>query len=96
VVGSGRAGILALLAAAIDGGVASLHADLDNFDTASDAAWVSRYYIPSIRSIGDLATAGILLAPAPVSVTNAHTSFPQTVIRDAYRAAGAEDRFKAD
>ncbi len=92
LVGTGRAGVLALFAAAIDGGVTSVTADLDNFDASSDDAWVSEYYIPCLRSVGDVATAGVLLAPTSLELRNVHGSFPMDTIRAAYRAAGAEDR----
>lgn len=96
LVGEGRAGVLALLAAAIDGGVESVTADLNHFDAGNDEAWAEQYYIPSIRSVGDVATAGILLAPIPLHLSNAHPAFPVDTIRNAYRAAGAEDRLRVE
>lgn len=92
IAASGRAGVIAVLAAAIDGGVEEVTADLNRFDAGSDDAWTRDYYIPSIRSVGDVATAGILLAPIPLHLRNAHDSFPMAAIQDAYRAAGADDR----
>ena len=96
VVGLGRAGLLTLFAAAIDGGVESVSADLNHFDVNDDEAWVAQYYVPSLRSVGDAATAGILLAPIPLRLTNIDPSFPVDTVRNAYRAAGADDRLTVE
>ncbi len=63
VVGQDEAGVWVLLASAVDGAFATTIADLSNFDRHDDDAWVKRYYVPCIRSVGDVATAAGLIAP---------------------------------
>jgi hypothetical protein len=63
VAGLGAAGMWALFAGAIDGQVPVTVADLDQFPVNDDEAWVKNYYIPCIRSIGDVRTAAAMILP---------------------------------
>ncbi|MDZ4858525.1 MAG: acetylxylan esterase [Candidatus Hydrogenedentes bacterium] len=68
VLGIGDAGIWALFAAAVDGGVAHVLIDANNFDPDDDASWAAGPYIPSIRSLGDVTTASVLVAPNALAI----------------------------
>ena len=70
VVGLGDGGMWSLFAAAVSHDIAWVTADMNEFDPNDDAAWVERFYIPSIRSLGDIATAAALIAPRPLSIVN--------------------------
>ena len=63
--------------------------DANRFRAGSDAHWAEHLYIPSIRAVGDLRTAGALIASAPLYVHNAGAEFPADEMRACYRAAGA-------
>ena len=68
LAGLGHGGVWALFASAIDGNVSRTIADLSSFDYEEDAAWVEDFYIPCIRSIGDVRTAAVLIAPNRLTV----------------------------
>ncbi len=91
VTGIGDAGILALFAAAVDPGIAKVVADTNGFDPHSDAQWVEKYYMPCIRSVGDLNTVAAMLAPRPVELINCANAEAWRDFGAAYtRAAGPE------
>lgn len=68
VAGLDGAGVWALFASAVDGSLDGTIADFGDFDATSDEAWVDRYYVPCIRSIGDIRTAAALAGSAPLYV----------------------------
>jgi len=70
VTALGNAGVLALFAAAADPAIAKVIADAGDFDPRSDAQWLEKYYMPCIRSVGDLNTAAAMIAPRPVELLN--------------------------
>lgn len=76
-----EAGIWCLFAAAIDGKTGPVVVDLNRFPVDDDQAWIDTYYVPCIRSVGDVRTAAALIAPRPLVVMNTGT--------DAYRWLGA-------
>ncbi|MBI5831880.1 MAG: acetylxylan esterase [Armatimonadetes bacterium] len=61
LVGSGRAGLTALLAAAWAGADAVV-CDVDDLDTADDTAYTTDLWQPGLRLAGDLRTAALLAA----------------------------------
>ena len=69
LAGLGEAGLWCLFASAIDGRVPVTVADASRFP-ADDAAWVDTYYVPCIRSAGDVQTAAVLVAPRRLAVMN--------------------------
>jgi len=67
IVGLGQAGVWVLFASAIERAPDSISIiDWDQFDPSKDQAWVDRYYVPCIRSVGDVKTALAQLDPARV------------------------------
>jgi len=79
VAGVDTAGVWALFASAVDGAMETTFADLSGFDPASDKAWVNQYYIPCIRSIGDVKTAAALVSPAPLYVATADATLHENL-----------------
>ncbi|MCH8203919.1 MAG: hypothetical protein IID09_02090 [Candidatus Hydrogenedentes bacterium] len=81
VVGLGEAGLWCLFAAALEPPGGDVHVDLNGFNPDDDAQWVARHYVPSIRSLGDIATAAYLIEPGRLTIFNRQD------------AKGAKDRF---
>jgi hypothetical protein len=73
LVASGDAALFAILAGAI-APMPRAVLDVDQFDTASDDAFVERLYIPGIRRAGDLQTA-VSMISSNVVIHNAGTRF---------------------
>ncbi len=71
VIGIGDGGLWSLFAAGVDGDVRTALVDANQFDADSDAAWTSGSYVPCIRSLGDITTASILVAPHRLNISNA-------------------------
>ena len=92
VVASGPAGLWALLAAALDGGIGAIVADLDEFDASNDAAYVEGLFIPGLRRAGDFrAVASLVSAHARVMLHGAHDAFPTAWFNAAFEASGRAD-----
>ena len=95
IVGAGRAGLWALLAAALDGRVGAVAADLDQFDAATDMSYVDGLFIPGLRRAGDFRAVATLLSDASVLLHNGHEAFPAPWFQAAFAAAGRAERLKA-
>lgn len=71
IVGLGQAGVWALFASAIERAPDAVSIiDWNQFDPSNDQAWVDQYYVPCIRSVGDVKTALAQLDPARVANLN--------------------------
>ncbi len=57
LVGMGNAGVLSLFAGALCDKANPIFADLNNLDLTDDSIWEQHFYIPCIRSIGDIQNA---------------------------------------
>lgn len=89
LAGLGEAGLWCLLAAAAaEGKVGRLAADLAGFDRSCDAEFIERLNVPHVRRAGDLVTAVALHAPRPLLLSNVGDGFDPAPMRAAYRAAG--------
>jgi dienelactone hydrolase len=75
LVGAGDAALAGLLALSIETGRRAV-LDVGDFDTASDAAFVERLYMPGLRRAGDLSTATALAADRAVI----HNAGPRFII----------------
>ena len=91
LVGVGKAGLWALLAAALDPGIQSVVADLDQFDATDDSAYVADLFIPGLRRAGDFRAAAALTSDRRLLLHNAHAAFPSRQFRAAFEAAGNSD-----
>ena len=91
MVGMGKAGLWALLAAALDPGIESVVADLDQFDATDDSAYVTDLFIPGLRRAGDFRAVAALTSDRKLLLHNAHAAFPAEAFRRAFDAAGNAD-----
>jgi len=69
VVGLGEAGVWCLFASALESPGGDLSVDFNGFNPNDDAEWVARHYVPSIRTLGGIATAAKLIAPGRLKVS---------------------------
>jgi hypothetical protein len=86
LIGLGDGGIWCLFAAALDDHVERLAIDANKFANEDDNAWVAQYYIPSIRSLGDVITAAALIAPRPLLISNTGDTFATADMQAVYAA----------
>ena len=87
MVGIGDAGLWCLLALPF-AGVGSAVVDASELDTSSDEEFIKRLYAPCLRRVGDVRTAGALVAPRRLMIHNMRGKFDTEFIRDAYKASG--------
>ena len=92
LVGTGRAGLWALLAAPAAGAVV---ADCDELDVTSDEGLLAPdLFCPGIRNIGTFEGGAMLAAPHPLLLHNTGEDFPTVALRSTYRALGASDKLR--
>jgi hypothetical protein len=92
LLGTGRAGLWALLAAPAAGAVI---ADCDELDVTNDEALLAPdLFCPGIRNIGAFEGAAMLAAPHPLLLHNTGTNCPTFSLRATYRAIGASDKLR--
>jgi dienelactone hydrolase len=89
VIGVGGAGLGTALAAAIDGGVARLIADLNGQDPGYDRTFRKLLPVGAIRQVGDVRTA-LLIVPGPVHLVNPAATFDRAWIADQSKRAGLQ------
>lgn len=80
LVGLDEGGLWALFASALDGRVTRTVVDANRFDNESDDAWVEAYYVPCLRSVGDVATAAAMIAPRALFIANTGEAFKTDAI----------------
>ena len=90
LIGLDDAGIWCLFASALDKDIRKTWVDANQFDTEDDDGWADRFYVPAIRSIGDITTASAMIAPRPLWIANTGERFVVDGARRMYRAAGAD------
>lgn len=88
VAGLGQAGMWCLLARALAEDDAAFCVDANQFDGASDEAFLKSLNIPLIRRAGDLRTAAVMNPGAPLWIHNAGNGFPTAWIQSVYEALG--------
>jgi Acetyl xylan esterase (AXE1) len=94
VVGLGKTGLWTLLARGLAPGSGHTAVDVGRFDDRSDQAYVDGLYAPGLRRAGDLRTAALLSAPAPLCLFNAGTEFQSAMIAGGFRALEAPLRIE--
>jgi hypothetical protein len=92
LLGTGRAGLWALLAAPAAGAVIADCAELDI--TSDQALLAPDLFCPGIRNIGAFEGGAMLAAPHPLLVHNTGEKFPTDALRSTYRAMGASDKLR--
>jgi hypothetical protein len=75
LVGLEDGGLWCLFGAALGDNARTTIIDANRFDVDDDKTWADKYYIPCIRSIGDVETAAALIAPRRLVVFNAPPSW---------------------
>ncbi len=94
LVGRGRAGISALLAAPAADAVV---ADCDGLDVSSDATLLEAgLFAPGLRCIGTFEGGAMLAAPHPLLLHNTGSNFPTSGIRSAYQATQGEKKLRVE
>ena len=88
LIGIGEAGLWSLLAAGFTD-VKNVVVDAAQYALDSDAAFLETLPIPSIRRVGDLRTAGTLVAPRPLIIHNTGDTFDTGWIAEVYGNIGA-------
>ena len=96
LVGLGHAGLWTLMARTQAPFVEKTAVDMARLAAGRDDAFMAHLLIPAVRSIGDLATAAALIAPAALCLHNLGRGFPPEPIEQAYTATGAAGRFSMD
>jgi hypothetical protein len=92
LLGKGRAGLWALLAAPAAGAVI---ADCAELDVTSDQALLAPdLFCPGIRNIGAFEGGAMLAAPHPLLVHHTGEKFTSDALRSIYRAVGASDNLR--
>ena len=91
LVGMGEGGVWSLFARALADGGIRLIADLDQFDTGSDAEFENKLFIPHIRKAGDFRAASVLVAGHKTLLHNASAAFPRDWIEGISEATEALD-----
>ena len=89
VVGVGETGLPTALAAAIDGGVARLIADLNGEDPGYDRTFRRLMPVGAVRQVGDLRTA-LLIVNGPVHLVNPGATFDRTWYAEQQKRSGLQ------
>src|SRR5581483_4385478 len=94
LVGSGRAGLYALLAAP---GADAVVADCDGLDLSDESTLLAPdLFCPGILAMGGFEGAAILGAPRPLLLHNAGARFPTDSLQAAYDAAGSHRNLRIE
>lgn len=88
--GADSAGLWVLIAGAIDGGVGRVAVDLGSDDFATDAPWLSDYYIPGILGVGGVTTVIQLYDPAHTQLSIGGMSSPEAWLGENVHFSSAE------
>ena len=73
-----------MFAAALEPNVRRTIADLNGFDPNDDEDWLTRHYVPVVRSLGDLTMAAHLIAPRPLTIIHPADDFDLGPWRQAF------------
>jgi hypothetical protein len=92
LVGIGIGGVWSLYARALADTDIRLLADMDQFETTSDAEFEKRFFISGIRRAGDFLAAAVLQTGGKTLLHNLAPSFPSDWYQASFQAAGAGDQ----
>ena len=96
LVGLGDAGLWCLMARVFFKEAVRTAIDFNRFDVDDDQSWCSRFFVPAVRSSGDVRSALSLIAPGQLLIHNAGPSFPRRWARAAYRAARGSSELRLE
>jgi dienelactone hydrolase len=94
VAGQGLAGLWSLLARPFFRTPLALVADVAEFDSANDAAYLEKLHIPLLRQAGDFQTAALLASPSPLLLHNLGTDFSSEPFEHAFKVQGAQNQLR--
>ncbi len=94
LVGFGMAGVWSLFARSLADEHVNLVADMAQFDTESDAEYLTKLFVPGLRRSGDFRAAVSLLAPSAALLHNTSPTFPADWAGHAYAASGSAHRLE--
>jgi dienelactone hydrolase len=95
VIGLGEGGLWAMLARGIAPAIDRMVIDADQFDSASDEAFIKSVAIPGIRRAGDFTTAVTIAPLTPLLIHNTGNKFNTEKIEAVYKAFGKAEAFKS-
>jgi len=72
----------------------ALVADVAEFDSANDAAYLEKLHIPLLRQAGDFQTAALLASPSPLLLHNLGTDFSSEPFEHAFKVQGAQNQLR--
>ncbi|GMW02677.1 MAG: hypothetical protein AMXMBFR84_38130 [Candidatus Hydrogenedentota bacterium] len=90
LLGLEDAGVWALFASALDTNIPVTAVDLRTANLDDDAVWANRFYLPSIRSVGDAVTAAVLIAPRRLIVISQGGASTPGEMQKAYFSASPQ------
>ena len=96
LVGLGRAGLWAMLAAGLAPGLDAVVADADRFPTADDDAYLGRVFVPLFRKAGGFETALLLGLGARLFVHDTGGVFDTARVEESARLTGASGRLRVE
>jgi dienelactone hydrolase len=96
LLGLGRAGLWALLAAGLAPDLEAVAADVDRFPTSDDEADLGRVFVPLFRKAGGFETAILLGLGARVLVHDTGDAFGTARVEEHARAIGALGRLRVE
>ncbi len=96
LVGLEDGGLWCLLARPFAPDVERTVADVAQFASTDDAAYLQRLFVPSLRQAGDFRTAGALIAPGRIFLHNTGDAFKTDSLTDAYRASNATNNLRLE
>jgi dienelactone hydrolase len=88
LVGIGMGGVWSYFARALAGAGVNLVADLAQFQTAQDQAYLDRFFVPGLRKAGDFRAAAVLDTQDKLFLHNAGQEFPVDWVKRSAQAAG--------
>lgn len=88
LLGSGQAGLEALLARALAPLIDRMIVDVAQFDNTSDTEFLKQLAIPDIRRAGDFAAAVMIAPKTPLLIHNTGNRFRTDRMAEAYRLSG--------
>ena len=94
LVGMDQAGLWCLLARGLAPELNATVADVVQFDSSDDSAYLKTLYIPLIRRAGDFQTALTLASPGRLLIHNTGGRFDTTWAEDLYRFANTSNHLR--
>ena len=96
LIGFEKAGLWCLLARALAPEIQNTIADVSQFKSLDDQAYLDQLYIPHIRKAGDFRTALTIALPTQLLIHNTGSQFDTRWVQDVYRISKAEPALRIE